>query len=167
MITVRPTQPQDIPALAREMRQEDIDEVWASSRSSPEAALKRAVEHSKAWTAEVSGRVVAIMGVGPGACGVGVPWMLRVERLGTSSRSVQVVARCVLEWFLAEFPVLENATNNPSSEAWLQSLGFSLGEHFEVDHQDGEKPEVFRHFYIRKESQCVTSSTSPSTPPPG
>lgn len=155
--SVRSVREGDAEFLSKHLRDEDVREVWASSRRSPLQALRRASELSRSWSLVAGGEVVAMFGVGPNPQGQGVPWLLRQSDVKLSPRDIMTVSRAVLEWFLQDYTVLVNATNNRQSERWLTHLGFTLGEAFPIDHQDGEAPEVFRVFHLERSLPCATS----------
>lgn len=120
----------DIAPIAADMRPSDVEEVWASSRFTPEQALMSSWLGSR-WTYTVNDEdgPVAMFGVAPWEEGVGTPWMLATPRLmGAHRREFIVKSRLVVGQMQAEFTSLENHVDarNLASIRWLRWLGFTI-----------------------------------------
>lgn len=140
----RPSIEGDVYALAPKLRDQDKDEVMASSGFSPEEALL--------WSFRAGGElntiiapdeeVIGMFGVSPTPDPlIGIPWLLASPRLPEISRDFLPQS---LEWVKRMnqlYPVLTNFVDerNTVSKRWLKFLGF----HFIALHEEfgvGKKP---------------------------
>jgi hypothetical protein len=144
--TVVPAAPEHIPAIARDMREADRREIWASHRHTPEEALEYALERSDlAWTcllsapaagadaSPVDGTPTFMWGaarLGSIITLKGSPWLLGTDAI----RKVQLefLRQCpaFVERMNRRFPRLENFVHaeNALSIRWLKWCGFTLEE---------------------------------------
>ena len=130
-VRIEPARPDHVALLAPVMRAADRQEVWASSRSTPEQALRRCLaSSSRAWTVFFGGEVGAMWGVAPLAIlgRTGVPWLLTspaVERhpIAFLRRSVTL-----LDEVEQGFAVLRNHVDARQTRClpWLRWLGFTV-----------------------------------------
>lgn len=128
-----PTTSDHIEELADNMRQADIDEVWAYGHMKPLEALWSSVKHSpNPRTAIGDGAVFGIFGVAERSWvdNVGFPWLLTAPEIETHFRvflrgSLRVVSRWKEDYtYLTNFVDVRNtyAIN------WLKWLKFELGD---------------------------------------
>jgi hypothetical protein len=140
---IRPTVEFDLHELALTMRQEDVEEVFHSSRGTPFAALHRGYADSNTChTVEWDNKVVAIFGV-TGEKGVwGSPWMLGTADI-KECWGVSRGCKRIISGYLADYKHLSNAcwSKNEVHINWIKWLGFTFhGE----DIRNGE---TFLHFH--------------------
>ncbi len=124
--------PDHIPAIARDMREADVREVWASHRHTPEEALAHALSRSElARTCLVHGRPAFMWGVarqGSLISLTGAPWLLGTpDILTVRGEFLRQCPACVAE-MQKRFPRLENYVHaeNRLSVRWLQWCGFTV-----------------------------------------
>lgn len=114
------------------MREADVREVWAASRSSPYSALRQSLEVCpSAKTGLVDGRVLCMFGVSrPTALSlVGVPWMLGTQEIESNARAFLRRSRQAVEDMKRQgFSVLANFVDARNTHAveWLRWLGFTV-----------------------------------------
>lgn len=141
--------------IARRMRKEDRDEVFAASGKSPIQALTFTLRRSaQAWTALIDGKPEVMFGVVDLniLAGTGAPWLLgtdAVEKHYVAFLRNSVRFRSQL---LARYEVLKNFVDdrNKVSVRWLEWLGFELGEPFDWNGY------AFRLFELRRAEKFVT-----------
>ena len=122
---------QTIQHLADNMREADVQEVWASDRHTPMEALEQGVLLSDmVWVAIVEGIPAAIGGVVPLPTDfhprAGVCWMLATDRLKLQPYWFLEESKQTLKDMLSEYDYLSNFVDarNVVSLSWLQWLGF-------------------------------------------
>lgn len=122
--------------IAARAREQDIDELWALSRSTPAEALARGLSSTvDATTAMLGGRPVAMFGAAPYSIlgGMGTPWMIGTTDLQSWSAQKELlrVAAPAVELMQERFPTLlfnaVDARNKPA-QRWLRWLGFQFLE---------------------------------------
>lgn len=148
---VRDTTVKDCVALSLTMREEDKQEVWHSSRSSPEQALLKSFSASRlCWTVEWNKKVVAIFGVCGDKGGLGVPWMLASDDLVKIRKTFIRECKNYLNKMQEHHPILANSawTKNTVHIEWLKWLGFEFKEPF----PHGEDKELFIYFYRKTQN---------------
>ncbi len=118
--------------LILNMRQEDADECWASSHSSPGEAIGQAMTHSDKSYAGLTpdGQVMCIFGLAPLTLlsDIGVPWMLATPQLDLHARKFARGSVKVMRWFTSAYPRLVNYVDarNASAINWIKWLGFTV-----------------------------------------
>jgi len=124
-----------IPAIVANVRQADIEELWAASHLRPLNALWEAVETSKrAWTGMIDNKPVCMFGVAPSEgnhnSDVGRPWLIGSREIEQFSFVFLSRCRKQVEVMLEYFPVLENyvCAENKKAVSWLLWLGFTFHE---------------------------------------
>ncbi len=125
---IRPLERWDIFELSKTMRQEDVDEVYHSSRVSPMQALTQgAAASSICLTVERAGRVVAILGIVGETDSIGSPWMLASDDLVNCKSLLRECRRMVQRWTL-QYNYLTNHcwSRNTVHIEWLKWLGFTF-----------------------------------------
>jgi hypothetical protein len=131
MITARSTIRQDIPRLAKTMRPEDRDEVYAGCKESPHKALVRAFTYSKECFTVVcpDGEPLAMFGY------VLVPneplayvWLLGSTELVKHRWSFLRQSQGWVDYIQDKAPILTNMVDrrNTVHLAWLKWLGFKF-----------------------------------------
>ena len=121
-----------IPAIVRNIREADREELLASSNRTPNEVLIQGLMISEmAWTGMVDGEPVCIFGVAPcETAGVGRPWMIGTKLL--EKYQMVFLRRCKPRVVIMQclFEVLENWVDARNTRAiqWLKWLGFSFSE---------------------------------------
>lgn len=137
--------------LSRKLRQADLDEIQASSGSTPYLALLRGLEHSaECYTilrSEAVYEPLAMFGVvsmdqNPA---VGQVWFLGSDEIKTHSMEFLRKSKGWIENFHSGYPVLYNNIDarNTVHIKWLQWLGFQFINEL---HNYGYEGRTFYHF---------------------
>ena len=126
--------PEHIPAIARDMREDDRREVWASHRHDPQEALAFALIRSElAWTCFVDGHPAFMWGAartGSVLGCTGAPWLLGTPAIMKVRHDFLRYCPYFVAAMQGAFPHLENYVHaeNRLSIRWLKHLGFTLDE---------------------------------------
>ena len=147
---VRPTQ-KLIEQIAADMRQSDVDEVWASHRHTPLQSLTSAMSSSDYRAVVVAGGVpIAALGLRMNSylSDEGVPWLLSTNEALKHKREFLANTAEVISDMLMLSPRLVNYVhaNNKLSIRWLKWIGFTIDE-------PAESPvskELFHKFHMTK-----------------
>ena len=120
-----------IPALAADFRPADRSEVWASSLTTPDEALRLSLSLSTlAWTVMDNGTPMAMFGVSAASSqsNHGIPWLLGTTRLEHMSRLFLTLGRSYVTEMTQHYAVLSNRVDarNTASIRWLRWLGFRI-----------------------------------------
>lgn len=131
--TVRASVPDDAAFLRGKLRAADYAEVLASSGRSADEMLLESLSYSrKAWTGCVWGVPFVMFGVAARSrlSLRGTPWLLGTEQVDNAGLAVVRRSRHTVAEMLAEFPMLENFTDDrhKSAHQWLRWSGFLLDE---------------------------------------
>ena len=131
MYTVEATTQEHIEELAVTMREEDKQEVWAMSHSSPLESLNNSVEISaEPLTGLVDGKVICIFGVvEPSILSTtGIPWLLGSDLVADHSKIFLKMNKVFIDTIKQRYSLLTNYVDNRNkvSMAWLRWLGFKL-----------------------------------------
>lgn len=147
---IRPTD-ELIRFIALNMRQADVDEVWASHRHLPYDALMKGWELShRSTVVAVNGEPCVMIGlvISDILSGLGVPWMLGTEDALKYKRNFLIQAPAVIDEMLSVCPRLVNYVHaqNTVSINWLKRIGFT------VDHPEphGVAGELFHKFHLER-----------------
>lgn len=137
--------------IAMDMRQQDIDEVWASSHRTPVESLIKGWDESKFSTiVTVDGSPVVMLGlvVRDILSGVGVPWLLGTNKSLNYKREFITQVPRVVDEMLNICPMLYNYVHvkNTISIRWLRKIGFTFDEPI----QHGPDNELFCKFYLHR-----------------
>jgi len=132
-VEIVPARVEHIAPIAQHMREADAQEVWASSRASPQEALEYSLERSSfAYTGLIDSVPVVMFGVGDMniLAGIGAPWLLASD---AATRRAYLFLRQSLKWrdvIRARYGLLTNFVDgrNQTSIRWLKWLGFELRE---------------------------------------
>lgn len=135
----------DCEELAATMRQEDVQELWYHSRTSPLEALLNGFGWGNCKTVEWQGRVVAMFGVSCEVNGVGVCWMLASDDLVKIKKSFLKECHKYVRDMHKDYPVLGNMVwaGNAVHVQWLKWLGFQ----FQPAVAYGADGELFHEFF--------------------
>ena len=147
---VKPTMDM-VTSIAANMRQPDVDEVWASHRYKPLQAIIEGWKISqRSVVVMVNGIPCVILGlvVRDFLSGIGVPWLLGTEQSLKHSREFLKLSPPVIDEMLALCPVLFNYVHvdNRVSIIWLKWLGFNIEE----PAPRGVNNELFHKFHLER-----------------
>lgn len=130
-ILVRPAELEDIAPIAEKMREQDRQEVKASSGEDPMQSLSDSLLVSDlVWTAEDESGPIAMFGVAriPGGLSTcGAAWLLGTDRLvDVDKRTWWVLSRKYVKRMEERYDILMNYVDdrNTVSQRWLSRLGF-------------------------------------------
>lgn len=117
--------------IAQNTRQPDIDELWASSCSSPLNAMKNGIQFGDfALTGLADGKPVCMWGVvGVSLIGhVGVPWMVGTKDLDVLAIPFLRHSRKAIASTFQKYKSLVNYVDQRNTKAiqWLKWLGFNI-----------------------------------------
>lgn len=137
--------------IARNMRQADIDEVWASDNLTPLEALMSSWERSKYTVViTVNGEACVMLGlvIHDMLSGHGVPWLLGTDNALKYKRAFSTEVPAVMDEMLRTCSKLHNYVHskNRISIMWLKRIGFTIGE----PEPYGAEKEIFHKFYIER-----------------
>ena len=130
-VEIVPARPEHVALLAPVTREADRQEVWASSRSTPEQALVKGLAvSSRAWTVFFNGEVAAMWGVSPAAIlsSTGVPWLLSSPAVDRHPVTFLRGSRALVDDLHDGYPVLRNYVDARYERCirWLRWLGFAV-----------------------------------------
>lgn len=137
-------------------RTQDVDELWASGRQTPEQAITRGLATSTlTWAGEIDGEPVMVAGVCPASLltGIGCPWMVTTDRVYAAQKTLLLASRGVVAQMHRQYSWLVNFVDdrNVRAHRWLEWLGFTL--HDPEPH--GPDGLLFRKFEWRQAPTCV------------
>jgi hypothetical protein len=117
--------------IADNMREEDVNEVWASGKYTPIEALELSLKHSKKSMVVYADDIpIAALGVVSRdfLSGVGVPWLLSAEQALKHKRYFLELAPPIIKEMLMTYSKLVNHVHveNKLSIRWLKWLGFTI-----------------------------------------
>lgn len=149
-VIVRPSQPEDIDAIAPRMRDADKVEVMASAGRTPREALLESLDGSEvALTVVIDGIPEIMLGVATisAVTGTGCPWLLGTDAVKKHYREFLRQSPVFLKRLSHGYTRLVNIVDdrNTLSKRWLQWLGFTLAEPRPL----GRNKEMFRVFEKR------------------
>lgn len=122
----------DIPELAKNMRQSDVEEIWVSHHHTPESALLISFRDSiLCFTVESAGRVIAMFGVVPATLigAEGTIWLLAANDFCKINKIFLRRSKAFIKIMLAHYPHLFNFVDvrNRESIRWLKWCGARFG----------------------------------------
>lgn len=137
-------------AIAADMRQEDRDEIAASSTMTPLEALQAGVEVSdETWiVVDRDWTPIAVFGVAPsGFSGVGVVWMLGTDGIAREWVAIVRQARGFVDKLHDYYPTLTNLIDarNDAAMDWVMRAGFDI-----IDARPAYGPEKRLFFQFSK-----------------
>lgn len=123
-------------AVAQNLREEDIEELWMLSRSEPEDAVKRSIGASdEAYIVRMWGKPVAVFGACAPALGTfGVPWLLGTRGLDACPNEIISYSRRFTDHLLERCTMLENTAlaSNRRTLVFLKRVGFDISAPYRV-----------------------------------
>ena len=131
---ILPAAPEHVGPIARNMREADRREVWASHRHTPGEALEHALLGSElAWTCFVHGRPAFMWGAarqGGLMSRAGAPWLLGTPAILTVRHEFLRQCPAYIARMLERFSRLENFVHaeNRVSLRWLRWCGFTINK---------------------------------------
>lgn len=128
VMTIRDASHADILPIAFNMRQSDIDEIWASNNLTPAEALKKGVDESIiCLTAHYGRDPVAMFGLVPmpNLTGEATIWFLSTQQADDHKLAWGRMSKHIVEVFQRHYPTLYNYVDvrNQKSIEWLKWLG--------------------------------------------
>lgn len=122
-----------IELLAPNLRQEDMAEIWASSKSTPLEALTRAFNlPGECWALMNGDEVICMFGVARLYIldSKGSPWMLASDEISKHYLYFLRESKKYVKIIKSRYENLENYVDarNKISIKWLRWLGFEIGE---------------------------------------
>ena len=131
-VRIEPARAEHIALLAPVTREPDRQEVWASSRSTPEQALVRGLSvSSQAWTVFFDDEVAAMWGVAPVSLlsDTGAPWLLSSPAVDRHPLAFLRHSRALVDDLHEGYAVLRNYVDARYTVCirWLRGLGFTIG----------------------------------------
>lgn len=126
-----PTTEEHIHYLAENMRQPDIDEVWAAARISPLEGLQQSVASTaKPITGLINGEVACLYGLGSPTIlsTIGVPWLLTSHVVDKHPLAFLRGCRQYFEEQTRGFDILVNFVDarHTAAKHWIRWLGFTI-----------------------------------------
>lgn len=123
----------DLPGFAEKIRPADRVELLLSNGCDIQETLEYSVRLSdECFVAETpEDGVLCLFGVGPAQePAVGIPWMVGTDAMLKHPKGLIQGGRWATERWLEKYPTLVNFVHaaNAVSIAWLQHIGFSLGQ---------------------------------------
>lgn len=119
-------------AVAATMRKADVDEVWAASRSTPYAALRKSMEfsHGEACTGLADNIPICMFGMGRYTLlsQIGVPWLLGTDAIAKHGMHFLRTSKRYIEIQRKRYSLLLNYVDARHIIAirWVRFLGFEL-----------------------------------------
>lgn len=140
-----------IEALAADMRQADIDEIWASNHHTPIQSLMDGWKLSNfSVVVMVNDEPCVMLGlvIRDILTGTGVPWLLGTESALKYKRQFFTQVPVVIDEMLNICPKLFNYVyiKNKISIKWLRHIGFTLDEPLPY----GRDGELFHKFHLER-----------------
>lgn len=129
-----PTEQGHIEVLAKNMRQADIDEVWAVQHLTPYEALDKSfcASRNTTFTITADGKVQCIFGTVPVSLlgTIGVPWLLGAATITEHTTPLLRASRRYIREVRKEYSLLMNFVDarNLLSMRWLRWMGFTIWE---------------------------------------
>lgn len=140
-----------VKAIADDMRQADIDEVWASSRHTPiEAMISSWKMSDSSVIVTVNDEPCVMIGlvIRDILSGSGVPWLLGTDNALKYKRHFITQVPAIIDEMLAICPKLYNYVHadNKVSIRWLKRIGFTIEAPLPIGY-DGA---LFHKFYLER-----------------
>ncbi len=127
-ITYRFPTEEDILSVARRMREQDIQEVYASCGVSPLVAISESILQSDiCFTALFDGNPEVIFGLAQHPIyDAAVVWLLGTDAVRNNARAFLEASYVIVDDWSTIYPILFNAVDarNTVSRRWLKWLGF-------------------------------------------
>lgn len=145
-----------IDLIASDMRQADVDEIWASNHHTPIESLMngwKVSDHSVIVTVNDTPCVMIGLVIRDILTGTGVPWLLGTDNALKYKRHFITQVPAIIDEMLTICPILFNYVHvkNKVSISWLKRIGFSFDEPV----QYGYEKELFHKFHLERELNNV------------
>ncbi|GJL37897.1 hypothetical protein TUM17576_47170 [Enterobacter hormaechei] len=130
-VKIIPATIEHVPLILPNVRQADIDELYAVSLMSTEDTILLGLRTATlAWSGFANGELVTMFGVSPASMvgGNGTPWLVSTHLVEKYQKTFLRGSRHALQAMLDVYPHLENYVDerNHAAKAWLHWLGFTL-----------------------------------------
>lgn len=130
-VQLLPATEEHLQLILPNVRQADIDELYAVSLLTTEEAIRVGLRTSTmAWSGFANGELVTMFGVSPASMigGNGTPWLVSTPLVEKYQKTFLRGSRHALQAMLSFYPHLENYVDerNHAAKAWLHWLGFKL-----------------------------------------
>jgi len=154
-VRVKYTELEDLDYLAENMRECDVDEVWASDNLTPLEALYGGFEESTFCCTVENGNPIAIFGVSSDSLfsNNAAVWLLATDQLVKIQRRFLRYSRYFIDRMLERYPYLHNQVDarNKKSIKWLKMCG----AHIDEPKPFGAEQKPFRYFYFKRSENNV------------
>ncbi len=149
-IRVRRAEKNDVEYLKDHLKEEDINEIWASNNVTPEEALSSGIDKSIFCCTIENGHPIGMFGINPKSVlgDRATIWLLGSEELKKYQYRFVKYSRKFIEMMLGFYPYLDNYIDvrNKASIKWLKFCGAK----FDKPEAYGKEQKLFRHFYFRR-----------------
>ena len=131
---VRQAEEGDIAVIAADPRAEDVAELWACGRVTPEEAMRFGLRHGggECWVGTVDGVPVCMFGAVPASLlsRAGVPWMVGADELDRHALALVRRSKPAISAMKAVYDSLANVVDarNTSAIRWLRWCGFTVAD---------------------------------------
>lgn len=134
-----------------ELKQSDIDEIWASHHHKPQEALKLSLKKSTiCFTVVDNGKPIAMFGINPNNIidTKAVIWLLSTPMLKMRAYRFIKHSKKFIRMFLDFYPYLFNYVDDRNKESidWLKRCGAVIDD----PRPYGLENKLFRHFYFQR-----------------
>lgn len=148
-VVVRKSIPSDIENM--ELKQSDVDEIWASHNHRPLEALRLSIKVSTiCFTIEDNGKPIAIFGINPSTIidNKAVIWLLSTPMLKLRAYRFIKHSKKFIGMFLDFYPYLFNFVDDRNKESidWLRRCGAVIDD----PKPYGVEQKNFRYFYFTR-----------------
>jgi len=131
-VEIRPSELSDIVYLKSRLRQEDVDEIYASNHLTPTDALTYSFYLSKVCLTIVKDEPIGMFGIveDPTDSDRAIIWMLGSDRMSKVSRNIIRDARDFIDGLMDSYGTLYNHVDarNGKSIRWLEHLGAEIDD---------------------------------------
>lgn len=142
-----------VEAIAADMRQADVDEVWASNHHTPIESLMKGWDQSDYVSVAVNDKDEPLVMFGlvkrDVLSGYGIIWLLGTNNAMNHRREFLTKTPVIIDQMMTICPRLCNMVHDKNKESirWLKWLGFTIDD--PVPH--GPHGELFHRFHKEKE----------------
>lgn len=147
---VKPTH-ELVQAIAMDMREADVNEIWASDHYTPVTGLMeswKTSEYSSIFMADNEPCLMVGLAVYSTLGGVGIPWLLGSNAMMKHGSQFMRMGPAVIDEMLNICPKLVNYVHkeNEVSVRWLKRVGFEFDEAVPY----GVEKELFHRFHLER-----------------
>lgn len=153
-VTYRPAVLEDAAEITPNLRASDVEELTLSYGPNLEECLRQSIAGSaEVETAEVDGKIIAILGISDAAGkDIGIPWLVCTNEYRQYGRNIFKDSKAhVLRWE-KQYKVQVNMvySKNTTTINWLKRIGYTIGP---LHEEWGYAKAPFYQFYrIRKDN---------------